>query len=341
MRSEKLTEAVGLVDDELLEEAADVGALKKKKTMPRILRWTAAAACLCLAVLGGMKLAGPKKPEAPDGPVWPTRIVRETGGTQQEIAVIPHWEDMDLPQRYSSFTLDGREYSLSGSTAEFSAKGELLGKVVMSGYDIYADKEHSIDASVFTMRETDPTLALLLQFDGDETLYACLNWWYAPETLADFIRAFRLEERLQITACTLSLKQAETGRRRYVLLDADGDEIWQLLTEDTSLKNQEYDDFADYDRALSFAVSVSGFGIENKSLKLMDNGWLTTNVGETRKAFFLGEEKARAILDHAAESYEGVELVYEDVLAGTEEMLPENAEFEFPKEIVVMTTVSP
>ena len=85
MKPEQLLDALAAVDDASLEE---VNARRQQKKSRRWGRWAALAACLCLAVLGGVLLFRPR-PEAG----WPVKQVPAAeSSTSGEIAQLPPWD---------------------------------------------------------------------------------------------------------------------------------------------------------------------------------------------------------------------------------------------------------
>ena len=51
-------------------------------------------------------------------------------------------------------------------------------------------------------------------------------------------------------------------------------------------------------------------GYENISLGVTENGYLTTNILNTGKAFFIGAEKAQMFMDYVIENCEGYDIIY-------------------------------
>ena len=99
-----------------------------------------------------------------------------------------------------------------------------------------------------------------------------------------------------------------------------------MLLSDTTLENV-YDDREMYVSHMGISVDIPLLGYENISLSVTEEGYLTTNILDTGKAFYIGKDKVNAFVDYVLNHCEGVELVYEaDLTTSVDENAGEKTE---------------
>ena len=80
----------------------------------------------------------------------------------------------------------------------------------------------------------------------------------------------------------------------------------------------------DYDqmwltRKMSISIDIPALGYENISLAVTEEGYLTTNILATGKAFYIGEEKVDAFVEYVLENCSGREMVYHTVVSESDD----------------------
>ena len=60
---------------------------------------------------------------------------------------------------------------------------------------------------------------------------------------------------------------------------------------------------------ISVSINIELLGYENISLTVTEDGYLTTNILDTGKAFFIGKEKAEEFYGYVRENCEGTEKI--------------------------------
>ena len=163
-----------------------------------------------------------------------------------------------------------------------------------------------------------PDCMIALQFEGDSNFYIYINTFYRPDTLGDFIDDLNLKE--NVTFGTINYNYSYTdnnGEWQYAeveFYDVNNDDIWNMLFSDTSLENVQ-DDLEVYtngDFNISINVDIPFLGSKRVCITLTDRGYLTTNIFETGKAFYIGEDKVQEFLNYLVNNYDGYRLIYED-----------------------------
>ena len=65
-------------------------------------------------------------------------------------------------------------------------------------------------------------------------------------------------------------------------------------------------------QSIGISVDIPVLGYNNISVSLTDKGYLITNIFETGKAFYIGEEKVQEFIEYVINNYEGYRIVYVD-----------------------------
>ena len=85
-----------------------------------------------------------------------------------------------------------------------------------------------------------------------------------------------------------------------------------------------------FSQSIEISVDIELLGYENISVSLTDKGYLLTNILDTGKGFYIGEDKVQEFLNYIKENYDGYEIVYIDEKST-------NVENNEEKESIIMT----
>lgn len=317
MTKEQLYEILADVDEQQVAEAHK--ARKNSKLL--WLRRAALAACFCL-ILGGLLLW--KLDHR-----WPIRIVTmeaqpENGG--EEIATIPRWEEMEIYEQYYEIQYNGKRYTTRAAQLSASQLGKELAQVTALGWDEYADLEgkdgkRSTTAHLYELKGIAMDCALALQYEGTEGYYVCVNSSYRPETLGQFINDLNLRENLSFGTVYYNYRKPISGVYTTVQFqDVAAEQIWELLLSSEEALNDHNDLNWDPKKILGISVDVPLLGYRNISISVLEEGYIKTNILDTGKRFYIGEERTQAFVDYVLQECEG----YEEILVfGIGEGVPE------------------
>lgn len=103
------------------------------------------------------------------------------------------------------------------------------------------------------------------------------------------------------------------GEQKYENVEFPGVEdnkIWEILFDDTSIKFASGNEYRTY--IMSISVDISFLGYKNIALAVSEEGYLHTNILETGKDFYIGEERANKFIKYIIENYDGYRTVYVD-----------------------------
>ena len=210
---------------------------------------------------------------------------QQTEDIGNENAIIPKWNERTLPTQFMEFELNGIGYNTKNHIIEGSYIGGFLGTVTMEGQDIYEDKIHSINAEVFSINDFSSECAVAVKFDGYDNYYVYINRDYSPATLGELVDALKLNDTISFGALTPDDRTFVTDYNKYFI---------------SGLLNEYRDcatlfDYVGHRKLFSVSASVDILGINNKSLAITEDGYITTNIMERGYAFYIGEDKAKEI----------------------------------------------
>ena len=297
MKSERIYQAIGFAGDDLLEKCDC--AFKKRERRWR--RWTALAACFCAAVavvfLIGKELSVRR---------WPVKEVPMTTSSS-EITALPHWDDLTESQQYSFLNWSGIEYS---KTVKIDGQriGQNLGLGTLTALNWETDESYQMEGEIYEISKISPQCAVAVWFEQEEGYFVYINGGYHPETLGQFLTDLNLEEIMSFGSVWYS-----DSSRSIEFPEVEDQLIWKMLLSDPSLPAvDDYDTsvLGGFVREMDISVDIPLLGYRNISLAVTKDGYLTTNILSTGKAFYLGEEKVRQFVSYVLNHCEGYEIVY-------------------------------
>ena len=332
MNKKDIEAMIGSIGDDFIQEAA---VIRKKRS--HILRNLGIAACFCLLFAVGVLvlnrqdtgIALPSDPavsvsdssvfhtENTTQPPEPTTdsangnsdiMISATENAQpipttpanssdmNEACVIsPKWDEKSISQQYGECTVGGLVYSSQITPLAAEKVGMYLCDVTMTGYDIYEDKTYTIAAQVYTITDILQDCAVAVRFADTDEYYVYVNSWYVPQTLGDLIDALQLRQTLSFGEA-YAYHYASDYHTTITYADFDDSLVWSLLLDDPSVKNEpDCDTFGE--PKLHISVDIPLLGYKNISLGISQDGYVTTNILNTFKCFYVGAEKAQAFLN--------------------------------------------
>ncbi len=308
MKNNDLLEAMGDIKDEYVTEAEPK---PKGKNTKKIATWTgvaalAAAACFVIFIAG----------RSENGGRWPVKeIIVDTNETIAEIetAIVSRWENKNICEKYTGFEYDDKEYhtaNYENGILQAELVETLLGTVTMKGYDIYTDTEYTTEAEIYTIKDILSECAVVVKFAEDDNYHVYRNSWYKPATLGEFIDALNLRENLSVGTVYYDYFDKNNEHVNVEFTGLTVDKVFEMLLFDGSIANVENYDTMWFHRIMGISVNVEVLGYKNISIAVTEEGYVTTNILDTGKAFYIGEEKVHAFVDYVMENCEGLEIRY-------------------------------
>ena len=300
--NEQLFDAIGGLDADIVAAAAP--AKRAARTMP-LRRAIPLAACFALALIIGVAAWRMNTPEIkhqhePHYSAEDTNVpasvdtVEATAATYNELAIARRWEEMTDPERFLEFQVGENSYHTRATKIDGAHVGERLGEAPAIGYDIYTDSTHSTTVEYFAIEGISTECALAVRFPDAEEYCVYANYWYRPETLEELISVLSLRENMTFGDFHTDYIYEDGCHEQVTFHDPDDGIVWEMLLSDTSLPNV-WEDTAWYVSVMSIGVRIPLLGY-HVSLWLTEDGYLCTNILDTGKAFYIGEEKVADFL---------------------------------------------
>lgn len=306
MRGSELLDKMELVNPSYVEKA-DM-KLKKKRTV--WLKWSAAAACLALAVFAANVFSQKNSSQISLGGI--VREYRNVSVTKNELTIEWPWEYRTISEQYTTLNLNGTEFLSRRPVAPWYL-GDILGRYDVTGVDTYSGQEHAMTAEVYQIAgvSTDRLVAVKL----DEAFYVFGRSDYAPpENLGEVLDDYSLEQTLSLEQFTECDDYEEKG---YFLLN-DDTYVWEVLNTCRNAAFIKDDSWVETGRSLSFTASSEALGAYKNVFSITEDGHIWTNLFDYAYIFDIGREAASQIFSYVSEnSVEAEPEPYAFSLAGT------------------------
>lgn len=308
MKKESISEILSGIDDEFIDEA-----LSPTKNTKTVIRYISLAACLAVAALAGILINRSDFVTPPVISTEETTLSQSGSGDKnlQEIApapefvtepaieiatdsgmmIMPQWEDLAVPMRYTEARLGDITYSTTNTEISEENVLSLLGSTEMQGYDIYTDTTYTVNAELYSIRSISTKCATAIRIDGSEKYYVYINSWYEPENLGEFISDLDLKNTVVFRKAYIDRYEYSDSSSRHsqrIYADFDDSVIWNMLEDVLTAKNVEYNH--PYDR-IGVETDLPVLGYKNISFCITPDGYIITNILDTQKCFFIGTEK--------------------------------------------------
>ena len=325
MTNRDILNALGDIDESYITEAN--GRIKSKKGI--IIRYSAMAACLLIVAAGAFaavkmiprgKIKNSvilnKSYEEYDGNVadydGDYSTIDKSDGTktngaakgnsasssENETAYVKRWDEKTNTEKFPIVKINGTEYSVANRPIPSDKIGNSITRLTVLGRDEYTNSEYAANAEIYEIKGISSECAAAVKYDAGGKYYVCRNSHYKPETLGQFMNDLSLKENL--TFVFFGGTQMKNGK---VICDVeytnvDKAKVWELLFSDTAAKAVKDYDSMYFERAADIAIDLKLLGYENISLAVTRDGYLTTNILDTGKAFYIGKPAAEKFLSY-------------------------------------------
>ena len=327
MKTPRIANAISHIDEDLVLGAAE----QKNKASKGWIKWSAAAASFALIVAGiaAYPHLFKKVDISPSGDEFDTTITdrqysiitsngikrpyKNVSLITEDAAIVWPWEYKTIYEKYTSIMLDGREYNCRGREISPALLGDKLGTGEASGYDIYEDKKHTQSFDIYRINGiSEQHLAAVKMEEKYYVFISRANT--SPATLGDLLSTYSMPEHIDLGRFSFEGKNIEDD---YRILGND-DYIWDVLESCSSARAQDsmgwHENKGNY---LSFTVSSEALGVYKNAMYVTESGYLWTNAFDIEALYFIGEDAAAKIIDHARTNSDDVEYEpYEYTLVG-------------------------
>lgn len=331
MNNKDLLKAIGDIDDKYLIEETDIEESSRRipnkamNIMKKIkLKYILAPICVVSIAFIGLYKSGIfiSKPDIiiskkDDWIIKEVQINKNT--SSQDTVVVPRWNEMSISQQFYEVEYNGNKYSSRITKISNNNILKNVGEATLTGYDTYTKITYNKKAELYSIKDIAEKCAIAIKFEGDTDYYVYVNSYYRPATLGEFMKDLNLEKITSFGIIYYNYWDKDFKENINVeFYGVDNKAIWQKLFNNKDLENIYSDnEIGKYTsekitQSISIGVDIPILGYKNISVSLTDKGYLLTNILDTGKGFYIGEEKVQEFLDYMKENYVGYKIVYVD-----------------------------
>lgn len=310
MKTPRIANAIGQIDDDLVADAAKC----KKKNKKHWLKWGSLAACFAVIVILGAAILPSLfrenvTPEGTDG------RYKDFSIQASESAIVWPWEYQTVYEKYRNVEIDGIEYHGKGRAVSEAWIGERIGNYTVVGYDeVNNEKKYSAEFEAYALKDIAQSQFIAVKME--DSYYVFQNDEYAPpNTLGELMDVVNLSEVVELQRFSEGDNSPDS---KHFALSSD-DYVWEVLSECRNAPFVEVQTWVVGDRSyLSFTITSEALGVYKVALYVTEDGYLWTNAFNWQYLFNIGEDAASRIIHYAKENSTEVEYEpYRNSVAGT------------------------
>ena len=327
MNNKDLLKAIGDIDDRYLSEINDLEENQNKSRIElinmkkRILKYVLASVCVIMIALIGISksnLFNLKNNTTNNIKEWKIKEVYIDREVEDIYAIIPKWEEMSLGEQFYEVQYNNEKYVSKKTKISIDKIEKNIGTSIFTGHDSYTNSDYNKIGNLYKIKNLSQKCVIAVQFENDNDYYVYANVLYKPETLREFMEDLKLKEIVSFGKIRYNYWNSDSdGKMKYETIefnDEDDTVIWEMLFSNLDLENIYTDNGKyrsdKYGTSIEISVDIELLGYENISVELTDKGYLITNILDSGKAFYIGEEKVKEFLDYIMEKYDGYKIVY-------------------------------
>ena len=309
MKTPRMANSVGQIDDDLVATAAEC----KKKKKNNWMKWGSLAACFAVLVIAGAailpSLLGGNRPGGYND--------RYKGHIIQagESAIIWPWEYQTVYEQYTELKIDGMQYNSKGREVTASYIGDSIGSYTVAGYDGINDgKKYTEEFEVYKLKDVAQSQFVAVKMDGKYYVFK-KDGYAPPSTLGELMKLVDLPKAIELGRFS---EGGDGPKDKHYALNSD-DYIWSVLAECNDAAFVEDDKWLVHDREyLSFTITSEVLGVYRVAMYVTEDGYLWTNAFGYQYLFNIGEDAGSKIIKYAKENSTEAEYEpYRNSVAGT------------------------
>lgn len=331
MNNKDLLKAIGDIDEKYLIEETDIEETNRIASNNKVnimknlkLKYILAPICIVFIAVIGLYKSGifTSKPDIiiSKKDDWIIKEVQvDKKDTPTDTAVIPKWNEMSISQQFNEVEYNNSKYSSRITKISNNNILKNIGNATLTGYDTYTETTYNKKAELYSIKDIEEKCAIAIKFEGDTDYYVYVNSYYRPTTLGEFTKDLNLEEIISFGTIYYNYWDEDLQEDINVeFYGVDNKIIWKKLFNNKNLENIYSDNDTEkytserFSQSIGISVDIPLLGYKNISVSLTDKGYLLTNILDTGKGFYIGEDKVQEFLDYIKDNYNGYKIVYVD-----------------------------
>jgi len=356
MKKEKISEAIGNIDEKYVAEAAEYVA-RPSSFRKNLLRWGSVAACLCLAAVIAVNVipVGDRDKDTvvpgftegagdlPEGTEAVGDITMIPGSSVDEMdlsvsfgqlhrpygddnvmgeesAIVFPWEYLSTMERFGNMEFDGQAYMSKYSTVAEDRVGERIGNCTATGREYPFDSDgvilHDATFEVYAIKDIPENNLVAVRMDGEYVVFIRAHLREEYDYIKNLGELFDIFNLSETVTLSRFTEMQGFEPLGYFTTDR-GDLIWDILSECRDAPASDGTE-SRYDSYLSFTVTSDALGIYKKAMYISRDGYMWTNLNEWGYEYFIGASAAEKIIVAATENAAETEYEpYRYYLSGT------------------------
>lgn len=331
MNNKDLLKAIGDIDEKYLIEETDIEETNRIASNNKVnimknlkLKYILAPICIVFIAVIGLYKSGifTSKPDIiiSKKDDWIIKEVQvDKKDTSTDTAVIPKWNEMSISQQFNEVEYNNSKYSSRITKISNNNILKNIDNATLTGYDTYTETTYNKKAELYSIKDIEEKCAIAIKFEGDTDYYVYVNSYYRPTTLGEFTKDLNLEEIISFGTIYYNYWDEDLQEDINVeFYGVDNKIIWQKLFNNKNLENIYSDNDTEkytserFSQSIGISVDIPLLGYKNISVSLTDKGYLLTNILDTGKGFYIGEDKVQEFLNYIKDNYNGYKIVYVD-----------------------------
>lgn len=298
MKIPKIANAVGYIDDDLINAAVENKRTTKRKSW---VKRGAIAACIVVCIAFGAifvpsVIDSGKMPEAPSDRYKNAQI-----GTS-EISIVWPWEYKTVYEKYTYLNMNGAGYQSKGRAVSANNVGAKIGIFAVRGVDNYDNKskEYSENFEVYSLKYADKVKYVAVKMEENYYVFENVTG-NPPGTLGELFALIDFPNAIKLNCFSVNNDGTE---KEYYSLNND-DYVWEVLancrdaafiTDNSHSKSGG--------NSLCFTITSETLGVYKVVMYITADGYLETNMFGNRYLFFIGENASGKIIDYVKKNSE-------------------------------------
>ena len=288
MKTPRMANSVGQIDDDLVAAAAEC----KKKKKSNWMKWSSLAACFAVLVIAGAMIL----PSLLNDGTTPDKYkdIIHAG----ESAIIWPWEYRTVYEQYTNLELDGVSYRSKGRAVSTDLVGELIGNCSVVGYDDIQNKSYTEDFEVYELKYAAKSQFVTVKMDGKYYTFK-KDIYDPPSNLGELLDQIDLSQAIELNRFS---ENGDGPNEKHYTINND-DYVWEVLAGcrdaafiDTSANVENGKEY------LSFTITSETLGVYKVAMYVTNDGYLWTNAFDYQYLFNIGEDAAGKIIKYAKEN---------------------------------------
>lgn len=152
------------------------------------------------------------------------------------------------------------------------------------------------DAIIHEIKGISKDCAVAIQYKMSDVWYVALNLNYSPETLGQLIKDLNLQENLIFNYALYDYRKNDSVYKTLCFEMADDSQVWKMLCSNTEAKIC-YGELQTQP-TLRIPMTMPILGYKNIVLEVWQEGYVKTNILETGKMFFIGEQHTQMLINY-------------------------------------------